>query len=103
MRIVLDTNILARAHQKAHGPARRALLLVATGSHDLILSTYLLQELRRVLTYPRLLKVSGLTPLDISEYLDFVAGVATLVNPRSVPENPLRDLADEPVLGTAVA
>ena len=72
MRIVFDTNVLARAHQLAHGPARRALLFVATGSDVLILSQYLLQELRRILTYPRLLRSSGLTPLDISEYLDYL-------------------------------
>ena len=103
MRIVFDTNVLARAHQLAHGPARRGLLLVATGSDVLILSQYLLQELRRILTYPRLLRSSGLTPLDISEYLDYLARVSILVHPVSVPENLLRDQADEPVLGTALA
>ena len=69
MRIVFDTNVLARAHQLAHGPARRGLLFVATGSDVLILSQHLLQELRRILAYPRVLKSSGLTGLDISEYL----------------------------------
>ena len=103
MRIVFDANVLARAHQLSHGPARRGLLFVAKGSDVLVLSQYLLQELRRVLTYPRLLRRSGLTPLDISEYLDYLARVSTLVHPVSVPENLLRDQADEPVLGTALA
>ena len=103
MRIVFDTNILARAHQLAHGPARRGLLFVATGSDVLILSQYLLQELRRILAYPRVLKSSGLTALDISEYLDYLARVSTLVQPLSVPEKLIRDPADEPVLGTALA
>ena len=69
MRIVFDTNVFARAHQLAHGPARRGLLFVATGSDVLILSQYLLQELRRILAYRRVLKSSGLTAVDISEYL----------------------------------
>jgi predicted nucleic acid-binding protein len=69
VRIVFDTNVLARAHQLAHGTARRGLLFVATGSDVLILSQYLLQELRRILTYPRLVRNSGLTPLDISGFL----------------------------------
>ena len=103
MRIVFDTNVLARAHQLAHGPARRALLFVATGSDVLILSQYLLQELRRILAYPRVLKSSGLTALDISEYLDYLARVSTLVHPLPVPEKLLRDPAGEPVLGTALA
>ena len=103
MRIVFDTNVLARAHQLAHGPARRALLFVATGSEVLVVSQYLLQELRRILAYPRVMKSSGLTALDISEYLDYLARVSTLVHPLSVPEKLLRDPADEPVLGTALA
>ena len=76
---------------------------MATGSDVLILSQYLLQELRRILTYPRLLRSSGLTPLDISDYLDYLAHVSILVHPVSVPENLLRDQADESVLGTALA
>ena len=103
MRIVFDTNVLARAHQLAHGPARRGLLFVATGSDVLILSQYLLQELRRILAYPRVLKSSGLTARDISEYLDYLARVSTLVHPLPVPEKLMRDPADEPVLGTALA
>ncbi|MGO8790463.1 MAG: putative toxin-antitoxin system toxin component, PIN family [Terriglobia bacterium] len=103
MRIVFDTNVLARAHQFANGPARRALVFVATGSDVLILSQYLLQELRRTLAYPRVVKSSGLTALDISEYLDYLARVSSLVHPLPVPEKVLRDPADEPVLGTALA
>ena len=103
MRIVFDTNVLARAHQLAHGPARRGLLFVATGSDVLILSQYLLQELRRILAFPRVMKSSGLTSLDISEYLDYLARVSSLVHPLPVPEKLLRDPADEPVLGTALA
>ena len=76
---------------------------LATGPDVLILSQYLLQELRRILAYPRVQKSSGLTALDISEYLDYLAGVSTLVHPVPVPENLLRDPADEPVLGTALA
>jgi predicted nucleic acid-binding protein len=37
----------------------------------------------------------------VSEYLDYLARVSTLVHPVSVPEK--RDQADEPVLGTALA
>ena len=101
MRIVFDTNVLARAHQKADGPARRALLHVAAGPDVLILSRYLLQELERVLTYPRLIQRSGLTSLDIAEYVEFLARACTLVDPAPLPEDILRDPADVPVLGTA--
>ena len=103
MRIVFDTNVLARAHQKARGPARRGLLHVASGPDVLILSQYLLQELERVLTYPRLVQRSGLTSLDVAEYVEFLARTGSLVDPVAVPEGILRDPADVPVLGTALA
>jgi len=35
--------------------------------------------------------------------LDYLARVSTVVHPLSVPEKVLRDPADEPVLGTALA
>ena len=103
MRVVFDTNVLARAHQLASGPARQGLLLFTAGPHVLVVSQYLLQELRRILAYPRVLRSSGLTPADISEYLDYLASVSTLVHPLPIPENIMRDQADEPVLGTALA
>ena len=103
MRIVFDTNVLARFHHLAFGPARRVLLHVVSGSDVLILSQHLLQELERILAYPRLLKRSGLTPFDISEYLDYLARASTLVDPLPVPKDVLRDETDYPVLGTALA
>ena len=103
MRIVFDTNVLARAHQLADGPARRVLLYVVAGSDVLILSQHLLQELERILAYPRLLKRSGMTPFDISEYLEYLARASTLVDPLPIPEDVLRDGTDYPVLGTALA
>ena len=103
MRIVFDTNVLARAQQRSRGPARRALVHVTGGPDVLILSPHLLQELGRVLVYPKLLERSGLTPVDIAEYLECLARASTLVNPLPVPRDLLRDPSDEPVLGTALA
>jgi uncharacterized protein len=103
VRVVFDSNVLARAHQRAQGPARRALLHVTSGSDTLILSPYVLLELERILTYPRLLKRSGLNPDDIAEYLESLGEAACLVTPVQVPQNLLRDPTDEAILGTALA
>ena len=53
MRIVLDTNILVRANPKvsAQGLARDLLLTTVSGPHVLILSSPILIEVQRVLTY----------------------------------------------------
>jgi len=103
VRVVFDSNVLARAHQRAHGPARRALLHVIAGPDILVLSRPLLEELERVLAYPRLVKRSGLTSLDVGEFVDFLAQISTVVTPASVPQGLLRDESDVPVLGTAFA
>jgi uncharacterized protein len=103
VRIVFDSNVLARAHQRAKGPARRALLQAASSSDVLILSPYIFTELERILTYPRLLKRSGLNPRDIAEYLESLALIASLFTPEPVPEGLLRDVTDAPILGTALA
>jgi putative PIN family toxin of toxin-antitoxin system len=103
VRVVFDKNVLARAHQNAQGPARRALLHVTSEPHVLIISPYILAELERVLTYPRLLKKSGLTANDIAEYLERLALVSSLVAPATVPANLVRDSTDSPILGTALA
>lgn len=92
-----------RAHQRARGPARRALVHVTSGSDTLILSPYILWELERILTYPRLLKRSGLSSSDIAEYLENLAQVASLVTPEEIPKSLLGDPTDGPILGTAVA
>jgi len=103
VRVVFDSNVLARAHQRAQGPARRALVHVTSASDTLILSPYILWELERILTYPRLLKRSGLSSSDIVEYLENLAQVASLVTPEEIPKSLLRDPTDGPILGTAVA
>lgn len=103
MRVVLDTNVLARAHQRAQGPARRILLHLLSGAGVLVLSPYILAELERVLTYPRLLKRSGMTSRDIAEYLENLADLSCLVAPKAVPGDVLRDPTDAAILGTAVA
>jgi putative PIN family toxin of toxin-antitoxin system len=103
VRAVLDTNVLARAHQKAQGPARRVLLHVISGSNVLVISAEILGELERVLRYPRLLTRSGLTSDDIAEYLENLGAVSCMVRPESVPGDVVRDPTDGPILGTALA
>jgi putative PIN family toxin of toxin-antitoxin system len=79
------------------------LLRVISGADVLILSPYILGELECVLSYPRLLKRSGLTSSDIAEYLENLAAFSCLVTPHAVPGDVLRDPTDAPILGTALA
>jgi len=58
MRVVLDTNILARSAYSFSGPAAEALDLLGKPGHTLIASPYLLDELGRVLRYPPFATIS---------------------------------------------
>lgn len=103
MRIVFDTNVLVRSHPGAQGPARRALLHSFSPGHVLIISRFLLAELERILTYPRIEQTLALTPAEIREYFRDLAVSSEFVIPSEVPAGLLRDEDDIPVLGTAVA
>ena len=77
MRVVLDTNILVRAHAKASGPAREVFqLLAGSPEHTLIISPFLASELERVLNYPRVRAVSRLSDEEVAEVLEALASDA---------------------------
>jgi predicted nucleic acid-binding protein len=54
MRIVVDTNVLARAVRGGIGPAAELLGIVMAPPHVFILSPFILAELARALRYPRM-------------------------------------------------
>lgn len=69
MRVVLDTNVLVRAVPKARGLARQILLELTTRSHTLIISPFILREVRQVLKYPRLRTHWRMTDKDIRGFI----------------------------------
>ena len=104
MRVVLDTNILIRANPKARGPAREVLQKIASSEHVLITSRFLLQEVARVLAYPRVEMRWKLRPRETEEYLQILASVSEVVAPPSGRAIVLKDVDDDPIIiYTAVA
>jgi predicted nucleic acid-binding protein len=61
MRIVLDTNVLARAAMRTSGLGRELLLRCTENPHVLVLSEFIISEVSRVLRYPRVRKSHGLS------------------------------------------
>ena len=59
--MLLDTNVVVRATGNATGPARELFLRLLGPPHQLIGSAFLFDELRRVLNYPRVQALHGLT------------------------------------------
>ena len=103
MRITIDTAILVRANAKAKGPARELVQVIMASGSRLVISPYVLQEVQRVLDYPRLQAIYNLTSADISEHVRFLESISEIVEPAKGPPIVLRDPKDDPVVYTALA
>ncbi|MEX2091069.1 MAG: putative toxin-antitoxin system toxin component, PIN family [Pirellulales bacterium] len=103
MRIVLDTNILARATPGKSGPAA-AVREAIRPPHLLVLSSHLLTELAEVLRYERVRRLHGLTEGEIEFFVDALRLDALIVEVELpaitaiVPNDP----DDDPIVATAV-
>lgn len=71
------------------------------GSIEVILSDFIIEELRRVL--PRLSHRHGFTSAEIDDLLDILSIQAEILVPLTPDEQSLRDANDLPVLGTLLA
>ena len=104
MRVVLDTNVLARTVIRTSGLGRELLLRCTENPHVLVLSEFIISEVSRVLRYPRMRKSHGLSDQDIEEYLGDLRSACVIVllpdetPPTVVPADP----ADDPVVATAI-
>ncbi len=103
MKIVLDTNIIARAVTSPSGLAAEILSRSIEDGNLLCTSTFMLAELDRVLRYPRLQKIHGLTDSKIEDFVRSIQQVALVVDvePAKSP-SVTRDIDDDPVVETAV-
>src|SRR3972149_5153015 len=100
MRIVLDTNVLARAAMRTFGLARELLLRSTEDPHALVLSEFIISEVSRVLRYARMRKAHGLSDEDIDEYLGHLrSGCVTVLLPDEPPPAIVgMDPKDDPIL-----
>ena len=99
MRIAFDSAILVRANQSATGLARAVL----ENGHTMVLSASVLDEVGRVLHYPRLLKAYALTGIEISRFVAFLSASAHVVEIDETVAPPIRDPDDVHIIRTAVS
>jgi putative PIN family toxin of toxin-antitoxin system len=68
-KIVLDTNIIVRAVASPSGLASELLRRTISDGNLLCTSNFMLAELDRVLRYPRVKKIHGLSDTEIEDFV----------------------------------
>lgn len=101
LRLVLDTKVLLSGIAYPASIPGKIIAAWRFGSVDVVLSEFILEELRRVL--PRLANRHGLSAVEIEDLVDILSIQAELVDPLPNREPELRDENDLPVLGTLLA
>ena len=102
MRILLDTSILVRGHASSKGLARDLLISIVESDHILLLSNEMLFELAKVLRYPHMLELHGISEERIYDYVAFLREAAEIVVPNPLLIAPIRDINDTVVMQTAL-
>jgi uncharacterized protein len=100
LRVVLDTNVLVSGLAYPASVPGRIVSVWRQGGLDVVLSRYILDEMRRVL--PRLSRI-GLSEDEIRDLVDSFMFLADIVEPDATEDASLRDAADQQVLGTLLA
>lgn len=100
LRVVLDTNVLLSGIAYPTSVPGRVVAAWRHGAVEVLLSAFILSELRRVL--PRLRTRHGMTDAEMDDLIDILKVQAEEINPDPVADN-IRDPNDLPILGTLVA
>lgn len=100
-RTVLDTNVVLSALVFASGPTARLRQAWQGGQLVPLVSTATVQELMRVLAYPKFRLSAAEQQELLADYLPWAEAVAVTNPPPKVP--PCRDPSDLPFLHLAVA
>lgn len=101
-RVVLDSHVIARAVMSPNGLAADLLSQLVKSEHQICISDFMLAELVRVLSYPRLQKRHRLDQ-KIAAFVRSIqqASIVVEVDAQSAPQA-TRDINDDPVVETAI-
>jgi predicted nucleic acid-binding protein len=83
MRIVLDSNILARAACGLPSPAAELLLRALRSPYTICMSPVLLDELIRILRYDRVRKLHRMQDFEIDAFIDHLRLSCLIVEPAN--------------------
>jgi len=100
-RVVLDANQFVSALLNAHGFPARILNAWRHGIFELVLSVSILEEIRRVLNYPRLRRVHKKSAAEIDSFLEDLSVLAFMA-PELIQLFVVKDPDDNKFLVAAV-
>ena len=92
LRVVLDANQYASALIKSRSNSARLIELIYKGHFALVLSAPIMEEIRRILDYPKLKKLHGRTAEEIDLFLKKLERIA-LISPGQLT---VLAVADDP-------
>lgn len=99
---VLDTNVIISGLAYPSSVPGKVIQAWRSGALDVVLSDFILDEIRRVL--PRLSHRHGMTNAEIDDLVDILGILAEVIVPAELPETiSVRDSNDVPVLGTLIS
>jgi putative PIN family toxin of toxin-antitoxin system len=99
---VLDTNVIVSGTLVPKGIPFELLKAWRTGAWELIISPHILEEVRRVLTFPRIARDYALTAQDVSDVIWLFTHRAILMPGRLTIPRTARDPEDDPILACAL-
>jgi uncharacterized protein len=103
MRVVIDSGILVRVSSNPTGPAYRLVNSLFPPENQIVLSEFIIAEVQRVMTYPRISSRHKLSITGIEEHVRWLRGLSQIVEPDPGPPVVLPDPNDDPIVYTAVA
>ncbi len=99
MRAVLDVNVLIASLLAPDGASANLMLRWLGGAFELIISDKVVAELKRALSYPKVLK--GVSAAEALAFVDILQAVATrMPDPPEAPRRS-RDVGDDYLLALA--
>ena len=102
MKYVLDTNVVVAAVRSPKGASAEILRMTLLKKVEVVCSVPLFLEYEAVLKRPEHLKAAGVSPQDVTNLLNVLAGKIQQVEIAYLWRPQLRDAADEMVLEAAV-
>ena len=102
MRIVLDTNIWISGLLLPKSNAGKILKEWNEVKFEIILSPYILEEIGKVLAYPKIKKRLKWDDAKIQHYLDLLVFFAEMVDVSEISEHVEADPKDSPILSALI-